>query len=62
MKRRARRAKSNRPRGCLPVMTMANHEMPTTTTKAMPMRIAISSAGIAQMNRRPLVSRLAGSS
>ena len=50
------------PRGCLPVMTMANHEMITTKKKAMLRTMRMMIAGIAQMNRSPLVSRLAGSS
>ena len=54
--------KPNIPRGCLPVITITNHEAIKTKNIAMPRTAAITIAGIAQMNRSPFVSRLAGSS
>ena len=53
--------KSNWPRGCLPVNRMQNQVTTVTKNHAIPSTIEMRIAGMAQINRRPAVSRLTGS-
>ena len=61
-KRRNLSRKSNWPRGCLPVMTIANQVTKMTKKAPMLMTMPMMRAGMIQMKRKPFVSRSAGSS